>query len=190
MDFDGLHGRQPKQQPPRKEVVRQPVVSETPLPKKRTPHTKKRLIILIAATLLVLILVALFIISQPRGEQPKFSTVLPAGKSINSLGGWKRNSPPENDPVYAYTDTIKDAKIVVSQQPLPERFKNAPREGLEETAKAFNATEVIDGVGAYIGTSAKGPQFVLFIKNKVLVMIKSDKEIPQDEWRRYIRSLG
>ena len=125
-------------------------------------------------------------------DVPTFETVLPKNKSIDQLGGWTRISPPENDPVYAYTDTIDNVSITVSQQPAPNSFKNNLDTEVAEVAKKFNATSQLDtsGVKVYIGTSAKGPQSVIFVKNNLLILIKSVQKIDDNKWTAYINSLS
>ena len=125
-------------------------------------------------------------------ESPNFQTVLPSNTSIETLGGWTRISPPENDPVFAYTDTINDVSITVSQQPAPSSFKNNLDTEVAEVAKKFNATSQLDAgsVKAYIGTSAKGPQSVIFVKNNLLILMKSVQKIDDSKWISYIKSLS
>lgn len=123
---------------------------------------------------------------------PEYQTVVPAGKSVEDLGGWKRVSPPENDPVYAYEDTIDGVGISVSQQPLPETFTGKIDHQVAELAKKFNATDKLDadGTTVYVGTSAKGPQSVILTKNRLLILIKSQKKISDASWVSYIKSLN
>lgn len=124
-------------------------------------------------------------------QRPDYQTVAPYGKSAQELGGWKRVSPPDQDPVFAYTDTIDDVSISVSQQQLPESFLSDTEEQVAELAKKFNATTKIDAFGttAYLGTSAKGPQSVILTKNDLLIMIKSKSRINNQSWAEYIQSL-
>ena len=126
-------------------------------------------------------------IAAPIAQAPNYKTVLPKEKSISQLGGWKRVSPPKNEPVFAYTDTIDSVPISVSQQPLPESLKG----DVSDIAQKFNATNKIDsgGITIYIGTSSKGPQSVIFTKNNVLVLIKSEKKIKDTSWEVYAQSL-
>lgn len=125
-------------------------------------------------------------------EVPGFATILPKNKSIDELGGWKRISPPNNDPVFAYTDKLDGVPISISQQPLPPAFKADAATQLAELAKKFNATTKLeaDGTTIYLGTSAKGPQSVLFVKNDLLIMIKSQNKVSNGAWETYAKSLN
>ena len=125
-------------------------------------------------------------------ETPEYETVSPKDKSIDKLGGWRRISPPEGEPVFAYSDKINNTPISVSQQPLPDSFKTGTDGQVAELAKKFNATTKIDadGTPVYIGTSAKGPQSVILAKNDVLILIKSQQKIEDPSWIEYIKSLN
>ncbi len=124
-------------------------------------------------------------------KAPEYATVAPAGKSIQDLGGWKRVSPPENDPVFAYEDSVDTVGISVSQQPLPKSFTGKVDSQVAELAKKFNATDKVDadGTAVYIGTSAKGPQSVILTKSNLLILIKSQKQISDASWIAYVKSL-
>lgn len=172
--------------------------STTPL--KKPPHflLAKRIIGISIA--IVIVLVSYFIIQSNTGASdpnkivldPGYQTILPTDKSIKELGGWKRISPPEKEPVYAYTDKIDDITISVSQQPLPASFSTNTKEQVAELAKKFNATTELDASGTtvYIGTSAKGPQSIIFVKKKVLILIKSQQKISTTSWQKYAESLS
>lgn len=124
-------------------------------------------------------------------RKPAFKTILPEGKSINDLGGWKRISPPKNDPVFAYSDQIDGTPISVSQQPLPKSFQGETNNNVAEVAKKFSATDKIEAGNTtiYIGISAKGPQSVIFTKNDLLILIKSQEKIEDTSWARYVEAL-
>ena len=173
------------------------------------PRSKKHLLtkknsLIIGAVLVLLIGVIVTVIvlnNKPTAtkenqvaskDTPEFKTILPKGASINQLGGWTRISPPENDPVYAYSDTLNNVAISVSQQPAPSSFKNNLDTEVAEVAKKFNATSQLDtgDVKAYIGTSAKGPQSVIFVKDNLLILIKSVQKIDDSKWISYIKSLS
>lgn len=122
---------------------------------------------------------------------PEYDTVLPKGKDIAVLGGWTRVSPPDGNPVFAYVDTIGDATISVSQQPLPDEFKKDTDNQVAQLAQNFNASEriTLGNMTVHIGTSVEGPQSIIFHKEGLLVLIKSKTTIETDQWAAYIDSL-
>lgn len=122
---------------------------------------------------------------------PEYKTYLPSGKSIESYGGWTRVSPPDRNPVYAYSDTISGTPINVSQQPLPKDFKPDVAEQVAELAKGYHADHFITvkDTKVYIGTSAKGPQSVIFVKGDTLILIKSSAKLSDDQWTSFVDSL-
>lgn len=123
---------------------------------------------------------------------PEYATILPQGKSVETLGGWKRISPPGKDPVFAFADTINGVSISVSEQPLPASFKDNTPEHMAKLAEKFSATTKLE-VGdttVYVGTSVKGPQSALLAKNNLLIMIKSQKKISDAAWKQYAASLN
>jgi hypothetical protein len=130
--------------------------------------------------------------SNATAKKPSYQTVLPQGKTINELGGWKRVSPPKSDPVFAYTDTVDGVAISVTEQPLPQSFKSDTDSQVSELAKKFNATDKIPSgdLTVYIGTSAKGPQSVIFANNSLLILIKSEKKISDASWAKYAQTLN
>jgi len=179
----------------------------------KIPQTSRRTKIVTGATLIVLVALAsgyfVFINHSTKTSNvsndtkttttkpvlthglPGYSTILPTNKNINDLGGWTRISPPKSDPVYAYTDKIGKVSIIVSQQLLPDNFKSNTTYQIEQLALSFNATEkiTVGGITVYIGTSAEGPQSVIFSKNNLLILIKSDSKIDNDQWAKYVNSL-
>lgn len=122
---------------------------------------------------------------------PFYETLLPAGKTIEQLGGWTRVSPPDRNAVFAYTDSIDNNRIVISQQPLPEDFKEDTEAQVEALAKGYKATEkiTVSGLIVHIAKSAKGPQSIVFAKKGLLVLIRSSVTISNDQWIGYINSL-
>ena len=180
--------------------------SISPAHHKKTPLTKVRQFIYANKITTVTCIVVVVIIgsvvhyytskgsSDPTGSVnvPQYQTVIPDGTSIAQLGGWKRISPPENDPVFAYSDKIGGVAIAVSQQPLPASFKGSTASSIAELAKSYNATVKVEAkdITAYVGTSAKGPQSVIFTKNNLLILIKSQQKVSNDDWSKYIASLN
>lgn len=127
----------------------------------------------------------------PQKGTPTYGTLLPAGKSIESLGGWTRISPPDRDAVYAYIDTIGATRIIVSEQPLPKEFKDDPEGQTSQLATNYNATEKlpVGSTTVYIGTSTQGPQSVIFQRDGLLVLIKAGSAIDDAVWKQYINTL-
>ena len=126
-----------------------------------------------------------------KSEKPSYPTLLPTGISIEELGGWQRVSPQGKDPVFAYVDSINGVQINVSQQPLPQSFKQDTTGSIEKLAEQFYAKDkiTVDELTAYVGTSEKGPQSVVLAKKDLLILIKSTEKIPNDLWGVYISSL-
>lgn len=122
---------------------------------------------------------------------PKYATVVPAGKSIQSLGGWTRISPPNRDPVYAYADKIDGVQINVSEQPLPANFLSDTANQIAQLAEGFGATGkfTVGSTPVYIGTSVNGPQSLILSKSKLLILIKSTTPLSNNKWAAYISSL-
>lgn len=169
---------------------------DTTQPIKRRFFRRKKFITIVSLIIIGFIAVGIFIRKQDNdiaavSQAPMYKTVLPSGRPINTLGGWKRISPPKNDPVYAYADTIGGVVISVSQQPLPKSFVGDIDNQVAELAKKFNASDKITAgdTKAYIGTSSKGPQSVIFTKDNLLILIKSQKKLNNKTWTKYIASL-
>ncbi len=130
--------------------------------------------------------------SNATAKKPAYQTVLPQGKTISDLGGWKRVSPPKSDPVFAFTDALDGVAISVTEQPLPQSFKGDTDAQVAELAKKFNATDKLPAgsLTVYIGTSAKGPQSVIFANDNLLILIKSEKKISDTSWAKYTQTLN
>lgn len=122
---------------------------------------------------------------------PNFDPVLPQGKTIKSLGGWQKLTSPNGDAFFVFVDTVNGVTINVSQQQLPGKFKGDITNKMTELSRAYNANTKLDadGVPVYVGTSAKGPQSVLFSKNGLLVLMKSWATIPDSAWIAYVKSF-
>ena len=168
------------------------------------PFKKRLLVIGVIIVLIIVSIIVGLIIHQHNVDKkaaassakiitnPGYQTVLPEDKTIAQLGGWERISPPKSDPVFAYNDKIDNVSISVSEQPLPASFAGDVDAQVAELAKKFNATNKITAgdTTAYLGTSAKGPQSVIFIKINLLVLIKSQSKVSDDAWVKYIKALN
>lgn len=125
-------------------------------------------------------------------NNPNFDPILPHGKTIATLGDWQKLTSPNGDIFYVYVDTINGVNVNVSQQLLPGKFKGDVNNKMVELSRTYNANVKLDadGTRVYVGTSAKGPQSVLFTKNGALVLMKSWATIPDAQWIAYIKSLS
>lgn len=131
-------------------------------------------------------------LDQLQKGTPDYPTIIPAGKSIDDLGGWTRISPPEREPVYAYVDKINSVPISVSQQPLPASFKSDPSTKVRDLALSQGADKTlqVDSNKIYVGTSKNGPQSIIYHTDTLLILIKSSDKVEDDEWKKYIQSLS
>jgi hypothetical protein len=122
---------------------------------------------------------------------PDFPALLPENTSIDSLGGWQQLTPPSGDNFYVYSDTIENVPIKVSQQPLPDSIKGNVTTGVSTIAKGYNASSTLEAneTTVYYGSSAQGPQSVIFTKNNLLVLISSEAKIQDSAWISYVTSL-
>lgn len=93
--------------------------------------------------------------------------------------------------VVNYKDSIGGVEITISQQPLPAGFETDTDNKVKKLAEDFSATKSLTTANptAYIGTSIKGPQTVIFSKKKLLVFIQSTKSIDDHDWAEYITNL-
>jgi hypothetical protein len=121
---------------------------------------------------------------------PTYAAILPTGKSLKDLGGgWVRN---DKQPSFIYVDKIGTTQINVSEQPLPDSFKENPAHEVEALATSFNATQKISlgNNTIYIGSYDQGIQRVVFMKNNLLVLITSSANITASQWATYVNSLN
>lgn len=123
---------------------------------------------------------------------PNYATILPIGKSSSDLGGWTRVSPPTSNPVYAYVDKIGTIQVNVSEQPLPDAFKNNVESEIQQVAQAQGATEKITlgAITIHIGTYDKNTQRAIFSKNNLLILITSNNMLSNNQWAAYVTSLN
>lgn len=126
--------------------------------------------------------------SKPADHDPEFEMLQPQGRTIK-----KENVYYDKEKNFAkYDDEISGAKITVSQQPLPDSFKEDVGKELERVSKNFGATEklsVDNGSYAYYGQSASGPQTIIYVKNDVLMFIRTQREIDKASILVYLNNL-
>ena len=123
----------------------------------------------------------------PREKPSTFSLLLPQNLSESDYD-IVRISPDDADASYTYLDRFTDSGTIfrVTQQQVPENFN------LQEVATDFQATSIIqvDDITVYHGYSERGRvQSLLFIKEDVLVTIRSSEKFDDDQWASYVISL-
>lgn len=161
------------------------------------PLQRSQLLIIGAITIGVIIASILYFLSlQPTPIQttdsPNYTTILPENKTINSLGGWQRISPPDKEPVYAFSDKIADTAIIVTEQPIKSTasFVNNPETYVKNIKDIYEKHITDSSTVFYVGTSTKGPQSVAFSKENLLILIKSERKLTTEQWASYIQSLS
>jgi hypothetical protein len=97
----------------------------------------------------------------------------------------------EEKKVLGFVTDYNEAKLTISQQPLPDQLKTHPGQ-LEGIARSVGATlpfETQKG-RAYVATDDKlKSQIVVFATQEVMVFVRSNKELDNDEWTFYINQL-
>lgn len=158
---------------------------------------KRSIVLLLCLILIAIVGLVWLVVALPHSDKnqtgkttPHYQTALPKDHAISALGGWA--SPPDSPPVFTYTDQISGATLHVSEQQLPASFKANPTSSVAQMATQFGATDkVITGsTTVYIGTSVKGPQSVIFVKNNLLILVRTDKTIPDSAWQSYAANLS
>jgi hypothetical protein len=120
---------------------------------------------------------------------PEFKTLAPNGDVKSAASGSYAYDQAKK--VASYTDKIGTVNVVVSQQQLPDKFLGNPDGELAKFADQIYAKEKLEvGVTtAYIGTSEKGPQTVVFTKDLLLIFISADRELDKSSLFNYIDAL-
>jgi hypothetical protein len=91
-----------------------------------------------------------------------------------------------------YDDDINGIKVSVSQQPLPEEFKNDPDGNIKNVAENFNAKEKLtfDEQSMYLGQSEEGQQTLILTKKSVMIFIVTASQIDKEALKLYAANLG
>lgn len=194
MEFKRRTRPNPYAKPVTHEVARAPVEETKESLRDKALNNVRGIVIGFGSLITVVIVIAIVaqILAQRDASDPSFQTILPSGQSITSLGGWHRVTPPGDDPVFAYSDSIDSVAISVSEQPLPDTFKHDIPSAVADLAKQYNATAKLKAgdTAVYVGTSAKGPQSTILTKHNLLILIKSKSQIENSSWTDYVSSLN
>lgn len=124
-----------------------------------------------------------------KDERPNFDYLLPNGKVSDTTGN--TGSFNKESKTVSYADSIGGVKIVIHQTPLADELKNDTEAKVKEIAEknAFSKTLATANPTAYLGTSARGQQTVMFSKKSLLVFIQSEEGIDEHDWAEYITNL-
>lgn len=194
MEFKRRTRPNPYAKPAAPAVVPEPVPDPGPRLRDKIPRNIKSIATIFGSLIGIVIIIAIVsqMLAQRDASDPSFQTILPSGQSITSLGGWHRVTPPGEDPVFAYSDTIDSVPISVSEQPLPDTFKHDTANAVADLAKQYNATTKLKAgdTAVYVGTSSKGPQSTILTKHNLLILIKSKSQVDNTSWTDYISSLN
>ncbi|MDN5835150.1 MAG: hypothetical protein L0H36_00775 [bacterium] len=120
---------------------------------------------------------------------PAYPMKTPGGVAIDKLGGWKPVCPPDSTPTYAFTDKLKGASLVVTQQKLPDDFQQSPTTRIQEIAKNYDTKLPTVNMLAYLGTNARGPQSIIATDYRLLTLIQSTATVDNDDWVKYLDSF-
>ena len=121
-------------------------------------------------------------------SKPDFAYSLPKGDEGQAD---KKVRYDEKRKLVNFVDSIGGVSITVSQQPLPGGFADNAEDKVRKLAADFSATQVLATANptAYLGTSAEGPQTVIFSKKGLLVFMYSASKIDDHDWAEYITNL-
>lgn len=161
--------------------------------------TRKITITLIVFGSILLLLIAVIILltlnakktPASQTQAPPFSALLPQGKTDKALNG-KTITAPGGEQTYQFSDIVDGIAINVSEQKLPASFSSDGSNGaLKKFAEGFNATAMltVDGVTVYTGTSAQGPEWAIFARKDLLIIIRATSTLSDTSWKHYISAM-
>lgn len=116
--------------------------------------------------------------------EPDFKPLMPSADQANATRyDGKRN-------MVMYSTTFSGARLTVSQQGLPARFRQDPL-SLKTTADSIQAKQRLDTASGpmYIATSEGGDQMALYANKTVLLFIHSDRKLDDPSWIAFIELL-
>jgi hypothetical protein len=121
----------------------------------------------------------------PSRTQPTYQPLVPsaAQASAKSYDG-QRN-------LVSYTTNFSDARVTVSQQPLPANFSNDPS-ALQRAADSLNAKQKIetDKGPLYVANSdTDNSQRAIYATKDVLIFIQADRKLDDVSWKSFVDLL-
>lgn len=175
---------------------------------KHLTATPKRARIFYGMTAAVVVLLAILYINRPQQQSGSIATV--QGKStINaSNAGYSPLLPKASQKhddataslqynadkkVFTYSSAVGNGKgILVSQQPMPDEYQKDPIAGLLAIASNLGSTDwVASSKGkVYLVKNESGQgQTAVFAYKNVLVLMRSNSNVAQSEWKNFVDQL-
>lgn len=124
---------------------------------------------------------------EPVSHDPPFSPVLPP----SGIEKEEISYNPERN-FAKFDDSIDGIFVSVSQQSMPDDFKNDTENKLTELTKGFQAEKTIQtGSGlAYIKETEQGPETIIFSKFGMLIFIRTGDKVSDRSTIDYIDNLN
>lgn len=122
---------------------------------------------------------------------PSFEPVVPKDKpELAKAANNEKAAYDTNRGVYSFQDTLLGTTLIVSQQPLPEKFDSA-EQAVRQVAGSLGAKEAIGGGMAYMKTEAgNGSQTIVTSVKGLLIFIQSPFRHSAADWKNYIETLN
>lgn len=125
-------------------------------------------------------------------SSPSFTPVAPSDKPDLAKGSTNNTTSYDaTRQLFSYIDTYLNGRITVSQQILPESFKNSQK-ALADVAATIGATRTFETAfgTVYVATSSNdSSQRLVFVHKDLLVLMESNKKYDDDAWKYYIENL-
>lgn len=125
-------------------------------------------------------------------EKPSYKILYPGGDEARYINTVRRKSPDGQPPAYGFNDTVGGIGLNVNQQKLPDSFLADTAGSVDKMAREFQATNSVS-IGedkVYYGWSEKsGVQSIILAKNKLLLLIRAERQLTEQQIVEYIRTL-
>lgn len=121
-------------------------------------------------------------------SEPSFKLLFPIDTEPSAYDA-RQTNPPGNDPTYTYLDRFASDEPIfqVTEQQVPEGDFD-----IVKVATDFQATNTIqvDGIIVYHGFNERdNVQSLIFVKDGILVSIRSPQQYSDDQWAGYVISM-
>jgi len=124
-------------------------------------------------------------------NKASFTPVAPANNPDLGNYAFAKTSYDSSTGTYTYIDVLDGKVFSVTEQVIPSQYSSG-QDAVDKIATSINATDQIitTKVVAYMLTDAKsGQQTIVFSMNKLLIVINSNFQHPDSDWKSYIETL-